>query len=91
MRIIIASFFVCFQSFGQSNYWQQEVDYQINVTIDDTKDKAFGEETLIYQNNSPDTLKELYFHLYGCRTCTASSVLHSRGRSVLRAEPSFVG
>ena len=64
MRIIIASFFVCFQSFGQSNYWQQEVDYQINVTIDDTKDKAFGEETLIYQNNSPDTLKELYFHLY---------------------------
>jgi hypothetical protein len=64
MRIIIASFFVCFQSFGQSNYWQQEVDYQINVTIDNTKDKAFGEETLIYQNNSPDTLKELYFHLY---------------------------
>ena len=64
MRIIIASFFVCFQYFGQTNYWQQEVDYQINVTIDDTKDKAFGEETLIYQNNSPDTLKELYFHLY---------------------------
>jgi hypothetical protein len=64
MRIIFASFLVCFQCFGQPNYWQQEVNYQIDVTVNDSKDTFFGEEILIYQNNSPDTLKELYFHLY---------------------------
>jgi hypothetical protein len=64
MRFILCSFLVCFQCFGQPNYWQQEVNYQIDVTVDDSKDTFFGEEILIYQNNSPDTLKELYFHLY---------------------------
>ncbi|MCS6819744.1 MAG: M1 family metallopeptidase [Chitinophagales bacterium] len=45
-------------------YWQQDVHYKIKATIDESTDIIHGEEILIYYNNSPDTLKELFFHLY---------------------------
>lgn len=48
-----------------AGYWQQDVAYQMNVRIDDSLDIIFGDEyKLSYWNNSPDTLKELYFHVY---------------------------
>jgi aminopeptidase N len=45
-------------------YWQQDVHYKIDAAIDETTDIITGSETLIYYNNSPDTLQELFFHLY---------------------------
>lgn len=47
-----------------SNYWQQDVSYQIDAELDDVKETIVGTENLVYSNNSPDTLFELYFHLY---------------------------
>ncbi|MBI5216366.1 MAG: hypothetical protein HY960_11490 [Ignavibacteriae bacterium] len=46
------------------NYWQQHVHYKIDATLDPKSHKIFGKEKLIYTNNSPDTLKEIYFRLY---------------------------
>lgn len=52
-------------SFGQTNtYWQQEVDYNIEVTLDDNKHELQGVINISYVNNSPDTLQYLYFHLW---------------------------
>ncbi len=45
-------------------YFQQQVDYQIKVTLNNQDKTLTGFETLTYQNNSPDTLKKLYFHLW---------------------------
>ena len=45
-------------------YWQQDVHYTIKVTLFDSLDIVGGKEELVYYNNSPDTLKEVYFHLY---------------------------
>lgn len=45
-------------------YWQQDVDYKIKATLIDTADVIDGTEELTYYNNSPDTLYEVYFHLY---------------------------
>ncbi|MEN9522999.1 MAG: hypothetical protein RL065_1376, partial [Bacteroidota bacterium] len=45
-------------------YWQQDVQYTINAIIDEVNDIIIGDEQLQYFNNSPDTLKEIYFHLY---------------------------
>ncbi|MCU0421793.1 MAG: M1 family metallopeptidase [Bacteroidia bacterium] len=45
-------------------YWQQDVHYTINATLVDTANRVDGNLTLIYYNNSPDTLTEVYFHLY---------------------------
>ena len=47
-----------------AGYWQQDVHYTIKANIDETKDIIDATETLIYWNNSPDDLNEVYFHLY---------------------------
>ncbi|MFN3939761.1 MAG: hypothetical protein ACK4IY_04185 [Chitinophagales bacterium] len=45
-------------------YWQQDVHYIINASLDDKTDIIDGEVILTYYNNSPDTLPFVYFHLY---------------------------
>ncbi len=49
---------------AQSSYFQQEVNYKINVTLDDIEHTITGNIEIDYTNNSPDTLKEIYFHLW---------------------------
>lgn len=45
-------------------YWQQDVHYAIQVRLDEVNDLAEGTVQLTYWNNSPDTLREVFFHLY---------------------------
>jgi hypothetical protein len=45
-------------------YWQQDVYYKINAYIDEMTDIISAKETLTYWNNSHDTLRFVYFHLY---------------------------
>jgi len=52
-------------AFAQSNnYWQQHVDYKMNVTMDTKTYQYKGNQELIYTNNSPDTLRRVFYHLY---------------------------
>lgn len=44
-------------------YWQQDVDYKINIKLDDEKQTLSGDETIDYTNNSPDTLRYLWLQL----------------------------
>jgi len=44
-------------------YWQQEVDYEIDVALDEEAQRISGTETIRYQNNSPDTLGYLWLQL----------------------------
>jgi hypothetical protein len=44
-------------------YWQQKVDYNIKVEIDDVNQRCIGSETITYKNNSPDTLNYLWLQL----------------------------
>jgi hypothetical protein len=63
----ILVFFLLFTSitFSQSsNYWQQHVDYKMNVTMNTAAYQYKGNQELIYTNNSPDTLKRVFYHLY---------------------------
>lgn len=48
----------------QHNYWQQKVDYDINVTLNDSSKSLEGFETIEYYNNSPDTLTYIWFHIW---------------------------
>ncbi len=48
----------------KAGYWQQDVHYNINATLSDQTDIVDAVETLTYFNNSPDTLFDIYFHLY---------------------------
>ncbi|MBD3234442.1 MAG: hypothetical protein GF315_12020, partial [candidate division Zixibacteria bacterium] len=62
---VILLLLTCFCLASQSLYaWQQQVDYSLSVKLDDRNHYLFGSEIITYHNNSPDTLSELYLHLY---------------------------
>jgi len=43
-------------------YWQQQADYDISVTLDDLNQTITGSETITYTNNSPDPLSYLWYN-----------------------------
>jgi len=49
---------------AQKVYFQQEVNYTINVTLNDKNHSLSAKEEIQYTNHSPDTLKFIYFHLW---------------------------
>jgi hypothetical protein len=48
----------------QLNYWQQQVNYTIDVALNDKEHTLNAFEKIEYTNNSPDTLKFIWFHLW---------------------------
>ncbi|MDZ7808417.1 MAG: hypothetical protein U5K71_15095 [Gracilimonas sp.] len=46
------------------DYWQQHVDYTMEIDVDAENHQYSGEQTLVYTNNSPHTLDRVYYHLY---------------------------
>ncbi|MGO4772725.1 M1 family metallopeptidase [Flavobacterium sp. W22_SRS_FK3] len=66
-KIILLSFL----SFGLSSafsqnapYWQQHADYKMEVSMDVKNYQYKGKQELVYSNNSSDTLKKVYYHLF---------------------------
>ena len=55
---------IVFDVKAQENYFQQKVNYEIHVQLFPEQKKFSANETLVYYNNSPDTLTFLYFHLW---------------------------
>ncbi len=49
---------------SSQDYFQQEVNFEIHVTLNDARHELSCYETIEYKNNSPDTLISLYFHLW---------------------------
>lgn len=47
-----------------STYWQQHVDYTMEIDVDVEKHQFTGTQKLVYTNNSPDVLNRVYYHLY---------------------------
>jgi len=45
-------------------YWQQKVDYNMEITLVDSLQQLTGFTTIKYTNNSPDSLDRIYMHLY---------------------------
>ncbi|MEP6676886.1 MAG: M1 family metallopeptidase, partial [Ferruginibacter sp.] len=48
----------------QSTYWQQQVNYKIDVTLNDIENTLDGYVKMDYYNNSPDTLHFIWIHLW---------------------------
>jgi len=44
-------------------YWQQQVDYEIDVRLEDPERRLTGSERITYTNNSPDTLRYLWVQI----------------------------
>ena len=68
MRKLLLLAFIALHSgslFAQSTtYWQQHVDYKMEVAMDVKTYQYKGNQELVYTNNSPDTLRKVYYHLF---------------------------
>jgi len=51
-------------SSNANGYWQQQVDYTMDIDMDVKKYQYKGTQKLVYTNNSPDDLDRVFYHLY---------------------------
>ena len=49
---------------GSNSYWQQHVSYAMDVAMDVETYRYTGTQSLTYTNNSPDTLRRVFYHMY---------------------------
>lgn len=68
MKKVLILIFLCISitNYAQNNfpYWQQHVDYTMDVDVNVNNYQYTGTQKLVYTNNSPDTLNSVYYHLY---------------------------
>ena len=62
--LAICGFALALSVQAQDNHWQQQADYQMNVTMNVKNFQYKGVQKVTYINNSPDTLTTVFFHLY---------------------------
>jgi hypothetical protein len=49
---------------AQYGYWQQHVDYHMDIVMDTENHRFTGTQKLVYTNHSLDTLTRVFYHLY---------------------------
>ncbi|MFA5329775.1 MAG: M1 family metallopeptidase [Prolixibacteraceae bacterium] len=99
IRQLIFSCLIFFGSLPEApaqKYFQQEVNFKINVTLNDQLHELSAFETIGYKNNSPDTLKFLYFHLWANgysnnKTELARQLFRLKGKAKLFKDPELRG
>jgi hypothetical protein len=77
-------------------YFQQKVNYEIQVTLDDQRNELNAFETIDYTNNSKDTLQFLFFHLWpnaysGNNTALVRQLFRLNGKQKLFNDPELRG
>ena len=63
-RTVYKLFFVLSFLFSSDNYWQQSINYKMNVILIDSVRQLACSSIITYKNNSPDELNEIFLHLY---------------------------
>ena len=63
-------------------YWQQKADYKMEVSMDVETYQYKGKQKLVYTNNSSDTLRRVYYHLYN-NAFQPGSEMDARVQSVI--------
>jgi hypothetical protein len=66
MKFQVLSALLLFSSYSnaQDYRWQQKVEYNMNVALDTKAHLVTGDQKLVYYNNSGDTLRKVYYHLF---------------------------
>ena len=65
-KILLFAFAYCLLpiAYCQTSYWQQQVNYKIDVSLNDVDNSLNGFVKMDYYNNSPDTLYFIWIHLW---------------------------
>ncbi|MFP4844539.1 M1 family metallopeptidase [Winogradskyella sp. PE311] len=68
------------------SYWQQHVDYSMEIDMDVNNFQYQGKQKLVYTNNSPDVLNRVYYHLY-FNAFQPDSEMDVRSRTIKDPDP----
>jgi hypothetical protein len=74
-------FLITAAGYAQSGYWQQKVQYVMDVSLDVGSNKLSGKQKITYFNNSPDKLKRVFIHLYW-NAFQPNSMMDARSREL---------
>jgi Peptidase family M1 domain len=77
---------LCTTLAAQPERWQQRADYRMTVDMDVTKHQYAGQQRLAYTNNSPDTLTQVFYHLY-FNAFQPGSMMDVRSRALPDPDP----
>ncbi len=81
MKKLLVGFFITLSAVAQSGYWQQAVDYKMDIFLDVDNNQYSGNQELVYTNNSPESLKKVYYHLY-FNAFQPGSMMDTRSRNI---------
>ena len=62
-------------------YWQQEVEYVMEIDMDVETNRFTGHQSLTYHNNSPDRLNRVFYHLF-FNAFQPNSMMDKRSRTI---------
>jgi hypothetical protein len=63
-QTVLTLIFAFFINTVNAQYWQQKVNYTMEVELDPSTAQYEGVQKLVYTNNSPETLHKVFYHLY---------------------------
>lgn len=84
--LTLSSLIALFTLHAQCDRWQQRIRCELAVELDVRTHRFTGAEKLTYTNNSPDTLGQLYFHLY-FNAFRPGSEMDLRSRTIADPDP----
>ncbi|MBK9270397.1 MAG: M1 family metallopeptidase [Saprospiraceae bacterium] len=96
LTIVLIFSWIIGVSQDKSGYFQQKLSYDIEIHLDDQKHELAGNISIRYQNNSPDVLDKIGFHLWPNayskkNTAFARQKLLHRSLKFYEAEPEQMG
>lgn len=62
--LLFCKLFIQAQTNPSATYWQQKINYDMDVSLDHKNHLIKGTQNIEYTNQSPDTLNILYLHLF---------------------------
>ena len=71
---------------AQADRWQQKAKYEMEIDFDVKSHQFSGKQKLIYENNSPDQLSRVFYHLY-FNAFQPGSMMDIRSRTIADPDP----
>ncbi len=82
----VCAFFTASTTAQNTSYWQQHVDYNMEIDMNVNNYQYTGKQELTYTNNSPDTLTQVFYHLY-FNAFQPGSEMDVRSRTIADSDP----
>lgn len=81
ISLFICSFLITSALTARENYWQQGIEYKMEIEMDTSNHRFSGSQEITYYNNSPDDLNEIYMHLF-LNAFQPGSMMDVRSRTI---------